>query len=120
MDDVALRFRPFRRLRNWCASIRRRLPYLVWQDDELDVRVTLTEARLHPFEFRLEEGFPVAAVDYLSGGHCASIERALGEMGIEFDKGGGIGGRDWEWDWSLRGPISVRFRSRATKPELRK
>ena len=32
----------------------------------------------------------------------------------------GIGGRDWEWDWSLSGPISVTFRGRAARPGQRK
>lgn len=45
----------------------------------------------------------------LDRGHLAEIERALAEIGIEFDKGVGLGGRDWEWDWSLRGPIEIRF-----------
>ena len=30
-------------------------------------------------------------------------------MGIHFDTGAGCGNRDWEWDWSLRGPIEIHF-----------
>lgn len=41
-------------------------------------------------------------------------ERALSNLGIGFDTGAGIGGelleRDWEWDWSLSGPVEVKFR----------
>jgi hypothetical protein len=38
------------------------------------------------------------------------IEGLLGQMGVGFDTGGGCGGRDWEWDWSLSGPLDVTFR----------
>lgn len=40
------------------------------------------------------------------------IERLLGELGITFDRGIGFGGRDWEWDWSLSGPVTVRAKTR--------
>jgi hypothetical protein len=92
--------------------LRRKLPYLVWYGDELDVGVTLSQDKL--------------TADSLDGAFrqfnsCAfvEIEKIFSEMGIGFDKGLGCDGRDWEWDWSLKGPISVRFRSRATKPHLR-
>jgi hypothetical protein len=35
------------------------------------------------------------------------IEKKFHEIGISFDTGGGCGGRDWEWDWSLKGPVKV-------------
>ena len=35
------------------------------------------------------------------------IEKLFLELGINFDTGGGFGGRDWEWDWSLSGPIKL-------------
>jgi hypothetical protein len=38
------------------------------------------------------------------------IEELFAEMGITFDTGGGCGGRDWEWDWSLKGPIKLEIR----------
>lgn len=39
------------------------------------------------------------------------IESLFHELGIYFDTGGAIGGaRDWEWDWSLRGPVKVFFK----------
>jgi hypothetical protein len=42
------------------------------------------------------------------------IEEALSEIGITFDTGASIGDpdgdvRDWEWDWSLEGPVKVYF-----------
>ena len=35
------------------------------------------------------------------------IERLLAKNGITFDTGSGFGKRDWQWDWSLEGPIEV-------------
>jgi hypothetical protein len=35
------------------------------------------------------------------------IEKLFAELGIIFDTGGGCGGRDWEWDYSLSGPVKV-------------
>lgn len=41
-------------------------------------------------------------------------EEALRALGLTFDTGAGMGGdameRDWEWDWSLSGPVEVKFR----------
>jgi hypothetical protein len=39
----------------------------------------------------------------------SKIEKLFGELGIYFDTGSGLGGRDWEWDWSLTGPITVHL-----------
>lgn len=40
------------------------------------------------------------------------VQRLLGELGISFDTGMNLGSqiRDWEWDWSLKGPVKVVFR----------
>lgn len=35
------------------------------------------------------------------------IQSLFSEMGISFDTGAGFGARDWEWDWSLKGPVKV-------------
>lgn len=35
------------------------------------------------------------------------IQKLFREMGISFDSGAGGGVRDWEWDWSLKGPVKV-------------
>lgn len=40
------------------------------------------------------------------------VESLLRELGVSFDTGGTVGGggvRDWEWDWSLKGPVRVTF-----------
>jgi len=93
----------------WHFRLRRWLPRLVWLGDEIDVVVTLTEDKLFQPD-------PVGAL--FSGGFY-EIEKQLRDKGILFDTGMGAGGRDWEWDFSLRGPISVRFKGRAAKPERR-
>ncbi len=98
------------RLGRWWVRQRRRLPYLVWWGDELDVTVTLTQDTLRDEENPLPQLF---------SGAFAEVERQLGEMEIFFDRGLGPEGRDWEWDWSLHGPISVRFRGRCSHPERR-
>ena len=43
-------------------------------------------------------------------------ETLLREVGISFESGAGIDkgtviNRDWEWDWSLHGPVKVKFQN---------
>lgn len=38
------------------------------------------------------------------------LEKLLREMGITFDTGGDSTSRNWEWDWSLSGPVNVFFK----------
>lgn len=38
------------------------------------------------------------------------IEKMFADMGITFDTGAGGGFRDWEWDWSLKGPVDIIVR----------
>jgi hypothetical protein len=35
------------------------------------------------------------------------IERLLHKIGVHFDTGAGFGFRDWNWDYSLSGPVQV-------------
>jgi hypothetical protein len=88
----------------WHLRLKRWIPRLVWLNDEIDVVVTLQEHKL-------------------SGAQDDSVlwevEDRLRRMGLRFDTGMGLEGRDWEWDWSLSGPVSVRFRGRAKRPDLR-
>ena len=42
--------------------------------------------------------------------HIFDAERSLRKAGITFDTGGGHGTRDWEFDWSLDGPVNVYHR----------
>ncbi len=88
------------------VRVRRRLPHLVWHGDEIDVRVTLKDlGALHGAGTSLDRVF--------------EVQRLLSEMGITFDSGSGPHGRDWEWDFSLSGPISVQFDRSAARPERR-
>lgn len=96
----------------WLQFRRRYIPHLVWAGDEIDVIVTFKENPLRA------QSIPGALQD-LHRGSFFEAQKILNEVGITFDTGMGSSGRDWEWDWSLKGPISVRFKSRATRPELR-
>lgn len=90
--------------RHFIARLRRKLPYLVWDGQEVDVTVTIKSAPL-PMGLGIDE-----AVSHFRNSPLAVIEQDFNAMGIGFDKGSGAGGRDWEWDWSLSGPISIVFR----------
>lgn len=94
----------------WHWRLSKWLPRLVWPGDEIDVRVTFSRDKLGQDD-------PFRA---LFSGRLHDAEVALHDAGISFDTGMGFGGRDWEWDFSLKGPISVKFRRRAKHPERRK
>ena len=100
----------FKAIRHRLAMLRARwIPYLVWQGQPVWVRITFTEAKLPHIEAASIEELGARAAAFMNSGHLAMIERDLNEIGVEFDKGVGLDGRDWEWDWSLRGPMEVRF-----------
>jgi len=40
------------------------------------------------------------------------IEQKFLEIGVSFDTGAGFGRRDWEWDFSLKGPIKITLLER--------
>lgn len=88
------------------SRVRRKLPHLVWRDDEVDVCVTMKDLGALGGEITSRE-------------RLFQAQKFLNEMGICFDTGSGFHGRDWEWDFSLRGPISVRFRRVTEHPERR-
>ena len=93
----------------WHWGLRLWLPRLVWIGDEIDVRIVFPED-------------PIIEENEFGGlfiGGFYDIEERLREMGISFDRGCGRDGRDWEWDYSLTGPISVKFKGRSQKPEKR-
>ncbi len=99
----------------WYWTIGRRIPRLVWIGQEVDVTITFTQDPLIPIEFDPEKPF-----GSLFDGELADMRQRLARMGITFDTGQGPGGRDWEWDWSLKGPVNVRFRGAAKHAERRK
>lgn len=94
-------------------------PRLVWPNDEVDVVVTFTAERLPAIQGEDMQAVLGEAQRELWSGPIAEIESQLSRLGVGFDKGMGPEGRDWEWDWSLCGPISVRFRRRTKKPMRR-
>lgn len=93
----------------WHWRLKRWLPRLVWLGDEIDVCITFSEDPLNQTD-------PMGGL--FSGG-LYDVQKQLNRMGIEFDTGCGPDGRDWEWDWSLRGPVRVKFRGHAKNPERR-
>lgn len=93
----------------WFYRLRRWIPRLVWIGDEIDVCVTFKEDKLN-------QENPLGG--FMSGG-IYDIQSRLSNMGITFDTSCGLDGRDWEWDWSLSGPISIQFRGRAKRPDKR-
>jgi len=54
--------------------------------------------------------FDLTKLDQKKRDKLFRIEKLLHEIGIRFDTGFGCGGRDWEWDWSLKGPVKVLFK----------
>jgi hypothetical protein len=100
------------RIDYYWTQLRRKFPYLVWYDQEIDVGVRFVSYRLFAADF--DEAF----AQFYSG-KIYEAERLLKDVGLHFDTGMGCGGRDWEWDYSLTGPISVRFRRRARYPDKR-
>lgn len=104
----------------WMARQRRRfLPYLVWYGDELDVRVTFTADKLPPIEGPDLQAAMREAFTEFQRSPLVETEEALRRLGVGFDTGMGGDGREWEWDFSLSGPISVQFKRRARRPERR-
>lgn len=75
-------------LRRWSA---RNIPNIVWRRQQVEVGIS----------------FDLNKVDRKD---LFEIERLLSKNGIHFDTGAGCGNRDWEWDFSLRGPVEVRFK----------
>lgn len=108
----------FRKLKFKCSLLKhrilKRIPTLVWYGQEVDVTITFTTHGLD------DNSDTKQAFGQFFSGDLYEIEKKLRELGITFDTGAGFGGRDWEWDWSLKGPVRVKFRSRAKKPELRR
>lgn len=87
---------------------RKFIPYMVFYGQEIDVLITMKEDVLH------KDADKDHAMKQLRQGHFALIEKSFADVGITFDRGLGFTGRDWEWDYSLKGPISVKFKKRHT------
>lgn len=90
------------------TKFHRKFPRLVWYGQELDVRLTFID-----YMALVTESAERVAID--------EAQAALRRAGITFDTGTDFvtGFRDWEWDYSLRGPLSVTFVGKNKKPEER-
>lgn len=77
------------------------VPSLVWYNQEVDVNINFAMPD-EDSKFNLDDLF--------------TAEKNLMRYGIKFDTGAGPLNekgkcrRDWEWDFSLRGKVSVKFR----------
>lgn len=80
----------------------RHVPVLMWRGDAVDVTITITSKPL---------GAETSTV--------FQIENLLRLLDIGFDTGSGAGGRDWEFDWSLHGPIQVTFQGKCKTTDRR-
>lgn len=79
-------------LRQWIKRLWiRYIPNIVWRRQQVEVGIA----------------FDLNKVDTKD---LFEIERLLSKNGIHFDAGAGCGRRNWEWDFSLRGPVEVRFK----------
>lgn len=129
-DELSTLDQLFSNISLWCKRVRRKLPYLVWYGDEVDVTITFTseglklvseaeaEAATTDNKKRKKKLYNEAEAQ-LRTNPVTEAENLLRRAGLKFDTGTGFGGRDWEFDWSLSGPVHVTFRSRAKAPSAR-
>jgi len=79
-------------LRRWIKRLWiRYIPSIVWRRQQVEVGISFDLNNVDRKDF-------------------FEIERLLSKNGIHFDTGAGCGKRNWEWDFSLQGPIEVRFK----------
>lgn len=62
----------------------------------------------------VEVGVHLGPLDDEQREHVLAAQRQLRAAGIGFDTGYDLTSnvRDWEWDWSLSGPVEVTYRRR--------
>ena len=101
------------------------MPRIVWPNDEVDVRLVFTGDRESLFALPEWYGDVTEWYGDVTEGkdmtEFGSVKAAiaLGESGIHFDTGVGFHGSDWFLDYSLRGPLRVKF-IRKTKNPMRR
>lgn len=74
-------------------------PRLIWYREECEVVIAFDLSKVS-----LQQVF--------------KVEDALAELGVHFDRGAGCGERHWEWDYSLDGPVTVRFKRRGKRKSI--
>ncbi len=94
-----LKFKPSKKelLVRFFSRLSTYIPRLVWEGDEIDVDIVIQGDIAKIFQ----------------------VEEKFHDLGIEFDAAYGYGLRDWEWDWSLSGPISIKFVRRSKNKDQR-
>ena len=62
-------------------------------------------------EVEVRIGFDTKKMTKEQLGKLFEVQKLLSEIGVTFDTGFDCGSkeRDWEWDWSLKGPVKVFF-----------
>lgn len=96
------------RLLSWWHRVKALFPRLVWQGDEIDVVITFKNDPIHYGSL----GDSVRGLGY---GAIAEAKDKLERAGITFDQSMSEEGRHWEMDFSLRGPVSIKFRSKSNR-----
>lgn len=72
------------------------IPYLVYRNKPIYARLV----------------FDASKVNYED---MCNLRSCFHKLGITFDSGAGFGDIDWEFDWSLKGPIKVVFTGKPKK-----
>jgi len=55
--------------------------------------------------------FDLAQLNTEQSDKLSQIEKLFSDIGITFDTGAGCSGRDWQLDWSLKGPVKVYLKN---------
>lgn len=79
--------------------------FVVWCAEPKEIYMLEAAGKLH---YRVK--FNLAKMTQDQKNDLWGIESALRRIGITFDAGSDGDVRDWEWDWSLKGPISIEAR----------
>lgn len=103
--------------KHYWRALLRKLPRIVWYGQEIDVLVTFTNEKLPPVTTNQLSDFLSKQVNpQLMPDGIGEATIALLKSGISFDTGFGERGRDWYFDYSLRGPVRVKFLGPAKYP----
>lgn len=122
-SNVAATYAGYRRpwYKKLWSNFKHMFPTLVWAGDELNVVVTFENDKLvFARENQLGEPLPAEEIHKLrteaekviKNSPLEEAEAHIRRAGIQFDTGIGATGRDWFFDYSLRGPVSVKFISK--------
>lgn len=112
------------RVQRLLRQLHRKLPRLVWYGDEIDVKIMFPKVTYPKQQLVAEpvntNGCLTVQTQYAMD-EVGTASAALHKAGIGFDTGfgaldSGEFGREWFLDYSLRGPIRVKFIGKAKAP----